>query len=632
MMPPHPEFFEGYENSPTNITSTSSSSYKSHNPILLHPELCRFEEEKNCQKMDRAFQNQAHRTLQTIHNMGGTLKVLVVLMQFENHSDRPMIDHPDIDQLFNSEGKGGIIVPTGSVKSYLRINSHSHLTIDATIIPWFQVPYTEQYCTHGNRGLDKRFQNCFAPIMDALDAVHVDPEHPFNWRNYDQDMDGYIDSLVVMHSGYGAEWGGTDPDGKDSENRIWSHTIGPQIDRWKSEASLIEVGTYCVTSAFSRHEGDDIARVGIIVHEMIHSFGIPYLSYLGESHGGGVGAYSVMSNPWGPGNDATYPGHLDPWSKIKLGWVTPIPLQHSGTYEMKPSEVGLRPDIFVIDDPFPDGEYLLIENRQPLHFDALLWGDENGDAGGALVWHIDDKAHLNMNPGGPYQEGWPENGKHYQVALLQADQAYDLEQDLNLGESYDFFKHKEDALRPGNSGPGTVYPNTDAYQDGIILSTGLEIDNFRQRGLNMIFDVKGLPDPQAPTDASENNYIPPGGRPVQSRPASSSECIVNVNMQFCANHLTRHLQSIGGPQEGCNCYNFCGNGQFQGCCKFGEECHINCKSGGLVAGCLLEDPDLLATEGSNSLEELTTDKSPAAEMTSWLIVTSMTVLVLVLSP
>ena len=99
-------------------------------------------------------------------------------------------------------------------------------------------------------------------------------------------------------------------------------------------------------------------------------------STLGSSVGG-LGGFDIMSNPRGPKFRQAYPGHISAWCKQTLGWMTPVEIVEDGTYTMRPSE--LHADYFVIRKHYPAGEYLLIENRQPIEFDELLW------TGGILI-------------------------------------------------------------------------------------------------------------------------------------------------------------------------------------------------------------------------------------------------------
>ena len=68
------------------------------------------------------------------------------------------------------------------------------------------------------------------------------------------------------------------------------------------------------------------------------------------------------------------------------------------------------------------------------------------------------------------------NGKHYKIALLQADGLYELERNINNGHAGDFFTEGKE-LGPGGNG---VYPNSDSYQSGNIASTGISIKGFEQ--------------------------------------------------------------------------------------------------------------------------------------------------------
>ena len=82
-------------------------------------------------------------------------------------------------------------------------------------------------------------------------------------------------------------------------------------------------------------------------------------------------------------NSPSRPGHYSAWTKIELGWVDPIEIVLDGEYCAQPVE--LQPDIYKISHNFPEGEYLLLENRQPIptDFDERFW-----EPGGILIYHI----------------------------------------------------------------------------------------------------------------------------------------------------------------------------------------------------------------------------------------------------
>lgn len=115
-----------------------------------------------------------------------------------------------------------------------------------------------------------------------------------------------------------------------------------------------------------------------------------------------------------------------------------------------------------------------------------------------MIYHIDDVAGSNNeNRGYPGQSGWPSNGNHYRIALLQADGNYNLEKNDNRGDSGDVFEPGAGRLLgPGPQfapGEGT-YPNTDGYQNGDIVRTDIYITNIQQAsGDDLVFDIS-LPD------------------------------------------------------------------------------------------------------------------------------------------
>ena len=180
-----------------------------------------------------------------------------------------------------------------------------------------------------------------------------------------------------------------------------------------------------------------------------------------------------------------------------MGWVEPMEIVDPGSYELRAVEQ--FSEVFRISKGYAAGEFLLIENRQPIpgDFDERFY-----PPGGILIYHIDEnnlqlEGYGNSPAGGPYQEGWPENGNHYPIALLQRDGLYELEQRMNLGHIDDVYIIGSEGLYPGSG----QYPNTDSYVRGNIRSTGIEIDNFRAGSEpgSILFDVNFQDKTQSPT-------------------------------------------------------------------------------------------------------------------------------------
>ena len=223
------------------------------------------------------------------------------------------------------------------------------------------------------------------------------------------------------------------------------------------------------------------------VLQWIHTFGTPDLYDVGARNTGklgGTAVYDAMSNAHGPTGNGILAG-LSPYTKVRIGWVEPIEILHDGEYEIRSSHA--EPDIYIINFETL-GESLMIENRQPLDYDATLPGK------GLLIYHVDDEVPLQDTPGWPGQKNWPGNGNHYKVAVVQADGNYDLEQSVNNGDAGDYWT-KGMTLESNCK----KYPNTCSYQGGQIKNTGIKITNISEPGYTMTFTVEGLaPAPPGP--------------------------------------------------------------------------------------------------------------------------------------
>jgi len=395
----------------------------------------------------------------------GTVKNVVVMMRFSNHLARTLPSNANIDTIFNNPGPH-TLAPTGSVRDLYLENSYGQMTLDSSVFGWVNLPQSEQTYAGGNSGLTTQF---WQAIRDALTLADAS----INFSQFDEDGDGYVDAIAFIHSGYGAEWGGTDADGTNYTSRIWSHRWSISPD-WVSNEG-VRVRDYHVSPGLWGTSGSAPGRIGVIAHETGHFIGLPDL-YDTDGGGEGIGSYCMMANSWGFTGDQYNPPHFSAWCKEQLGWVTPVVLNAAGTYTAR--RVEEFPEVYRIDSGFPGGEYLLVENRQPFGFEDTM------PQGGLTVWHVDDGKCCNTDEGFPGQIGWPGNDRHYRVALLQADGLYQMERGgFGRGDAGDVF---HDA---GNSViDGTTRPNTHAYQNGIVLATDHRIHNISASAPTMTFD------------------------------------------------------------------------------------------------------------------------------------------------
>jgi M6 family metalloprotease-like protein len=134
------------------------------------------------------------------------------------------------------------------------------LTIDSVVTEWVTLNYTQAYCTGGSSGLSTVIHTCLRNALSKVDSQ-------INFSQFDVDGDLWVDAIGFLHSGYGAEWGGTDSYGTSYTSRVWSHKWG--MSTWTS-AEGVRVSNYHISPAVWGTSGSSIGRIGVIAHETGH--------------------------------------------------------------------------------------------------------------------------------------------------------------------------------------------------------------------------------------------------------------------------------------------------------------------------------------------------------------------------
>ncbi|TLZ95534.1 MAG: M6 family metalloprotease domain-containing protein, partial [Methanobacteriota archaeon] len=288
----------------------------------------------------------------------GVARILVLLIQFSDTAANPSHDGAYFDSRLNSTG-GSV----RSVRSYYQEVSRGALTLNATIIStWFTSAHPMSYYgADSSTGVDDANGPIYRLVVEAVRLA--DPS--VNFASFDTNGDGVVDHLMVVHAGAGQE---SNPGQKDL---IWSH-------RWAVlDADPTTPGSQSLTADGVQiygytMESEDFV-VGTATHEFGHDLGLPDLYDTdGSSHGAGI--WDPMAEGSWNGNPAgSSPAHMSAWSLMRLGWVTPTDVTTSlvGT---SIDAVETSGKVFRLSIPGSIQEYFLIENRQPLGFDAGLPG------------------------------------------------------------------------------------------------------------------------------------------------------------------------------------------------------------------------------------------------------------------
>jgi len=351
-----------------------------------------------------------------------------------------------------------------SVRHYYRDASYGQLDIVTVNMPssigWLTAPQTYSYYTNGASGMDPYAypQNAQGLVEDVVAMI----DGAIDFSSYDNNNDGYVDAMMVIHAGPGAEVTGSDDD-------IWSHqwAIYPYATN-----DGVFVSNYTMQPEYMLAPGDQ--TIGVFVHELGHAFGLPDL-YDTDYSSQGVGVWCVMSaGGWlGPDFDGSVPCHPCAWARIQLGFAsqTPITANING---QEISEVKATGDIFRLWTAGVAGnEYFLVENRQRTGYDTYL------PASGLQIWHIDEAMECNDDEWYPGQNPV----YHYLVAMEQCDGQYSMELCADVGDPGDVFP----GTGCGNTFNGLTPTNSNSYTQGPTL---VAVENISSSGTVMTADLR----------------------------------------------------------------------------------------------------------------------------------------------
>ncbi|MBI5021215.1 MAG: M6 family metalloprotease domain-containing protein [Ignavibacteriales bacterium] len=382
---------------------------------------------------------------------GSSFRTLAILVQFNDQTAQTNPGYYDT-LLFGATGK--------TLNNYYGEISYGQMDIITVNLPsgcgWMNVKESYSYYVDGQNGFGtypKNAQKLVEEVVTVADSF-------IDYSKYDNDGDGFVDALFIIHSGSGAEFTG-------SVNDIWSH-------QWSTNSPLqldgVNIYRYSMEPEYWIQPGD--MTCGVFAHEMGHSvFNLPDLYDYGQDSKG-LGRWSLMASGSWNGSLGDSPAHPDAWSRMKMGFVQPITVTENLLDYSIPNIVDSS--IIIRLSPNNSTEYFLLENRLKKGFDSALRGE------GLLIYHIDESQSTNSNQWYPSRT----SSGHYMIALEQADGNYDLEKNLNSGDASDPF--------PGNLRKyffnSTSLPGANEYND---TTSGIAVTNIRKNGSTIVVNLFG---------------------------------------------------------------------------------------------------------------------------------------------
>jgi M6 family metalloprotease-like protein len=293
----------------------------------------------------------------------GTPNLLLLLVNFSDTS--PTYSYSVFDDFMNLPDYNG----TGSFKDYYEEVSDGQLSIQTSVSDWINIPGTHDY--YGPETKWKEF---------ALHAVQAASNAGIDFSKFDNDGDGVVEGVAIIHQGTGEEITG-------NENDIWSHSYSfssAGISTSERTFNGVIVDQYTIHPELHNVSGD-INTIGVICHEFGHNLGLPDFYDINEDTNGqydGTGRWDIMAGGTYNGSPAgAFPAHHNPFSKEELGWVNVTVIDNPGTITLEP--VISSTQILRVNSPV-NNEYLLIENRQKTGFDSHIY------SAGMLVYHADE--------------------------------------------------------------------------------------------------------------------------------------------------------------------------------------------------------------------------------------------------
>lgn len=350
----------------------------------------------------------------------GVFRALVILIDFPDmpYTAGDVAAMPsDFDSLLFSDN----LVPTGSMREFYLENSYGGFALEGDVIGWYQAEYPHAYYSNycdGSWGWGPYPNNAQRLVEEAIELADPDVDYSL----YDNDGDGWMDGLFIVHAGEGAEASGDNCD-------IWSHMSGI--------SQVFMDGVYVGIYSMEPEEAWlGFSQIGIFSHEFGHVLGLPDL-YDYDFSSEGCGDWTVMAFGCWNGDGRT-PAHFDAWCKKELGFLeltnvtanqTEVPIPAA---EWNPVAYRLWAGGAIGD------QYFVVENRQQTGFDITIPGN------GLLIWHIDETEWGNDNE-------W-----HPLVFLEQADGKYHLQYGINYGDPNDAYPgylqatHFDDRTNPNS--------------------------------------------------------------------------------------------------------------------------------------------------------------------------------------
>lgn len=331
----------------------------------------------------------------------GSPKAMVLLVEFADVHFTTPDPQAAFQELASKEGYsyGGAY---GSTLDYFKAQSEGIFTPDFQVYGPIRLDQNEAY--YGASTAMAYDTQAWLMVRDACEKLRQQmPE--LDWSEFDNDGDGFVDSIFLFYAGYGQNEGAP-------SWTIWPHSA-KLYDFYKIrlEYNGVVVNSYACTNELQGTSGSVRAGIGTFCHEYSHVLGLPDLYGTDGSKPFSPGDFELMDHG-SYNNNGNTPPNYSAFERYSVGWLNPRALSGAEDITLHTISTGPLDGKALMIRTDKDEEYFILENRQQLGWDTYLPGH------GMLVWHIDfDRAvwinnQVNNMP------------QHQRVDLIEADNVF----------------------------------------------------------------------------------------------------------------------------------------------------------------------------------------------------------------
>ena len=290
----------------------------------------------------------------------GERNLLMILANFSNTTTT--FTQADFINYMNQVNYNG----TGSFKDYYIEVSYGLLIVTTSVTVWVTVPHQHDYYGPGNKWGEFAY--------DAV--VAANNQTTVNFADFDNNADGVVDGVAIIHQGRGQEESG-------NTNDIWSHSWSLSGAGYSAAQRTFDEVLVDAYTTMPEKNGGSMGTIGVMCHEFGHNLGAPDFydtDYATDGQYNGTGNWDLMAGGSWNGVSGTKPAHPNAWIKNFFTWTDPLILSSQESLTLRNAE--LYPDVIRYNTT-TNNEYFLCENRQNTGFDVGTPGH------GLIIYHVD---------------------------------------------------------------------------------------------------------------------------------------------------------------------------------------------------------------------------------------------------